>query len=215
MKFGFRTPNLKKSIKARTTGRIKRMAKSAVNPLYGKKGMGYINNPKKAIYNKIYNKTSFGISDTLKYITHKKEKINNNQKNISLTNIEQELNTIKKLSYLVNTSNDPKVFFIKYEEMILKLGELAKVEGKYKFSNRLPSENLKEILQKRVDTINDFIFRYYSVTRIKIDSLKQRKSKDTYIEEFKNSLDANIRYMDNINIDRFNRMYETLKKDCI
>lgn len=58
MKFGIRKPNIKKSIKARTTGRIKRKIKKTVNPLYGKKGMGYINNPKKAVYNKIYNKTS-------------------------------------------------------------------------------------------------------------------------------------------------------------
>ena len=47
MKLGIRKPNIKKSIKARTTGKVKRMAKKAINPLYGKKGMGYINNPKK------------------------------------------------------------------------------------------------------------------------------------------------------------------------
>ena len=41
MKFGFRKPNIKKSIKAKTTGKLKRKAKSAVNPLYGKKGMGF------------------------------------------------------------------------------------------------------------------------------------------------------------------------------
>jgi len=59
MKIGIRTPSLKKSFKASTTGKAKRAVKSTVNPLYGKKGMGYINNPKKAVYNKIYNKTSF------------------------------------------------------------------------------------------------------------------------------------------------------------
>lgn len=58
MKIGVRTPNLKKSLKARTTGRLKRQMKKAVNPLYGKKGMGLINNPKKAVYNKIYNKVT-------------------------------------------------------------------------------------------------------------------------------------------------------------
>ncbi len=58
MKIGFRTPNLKKRISARTTGALKRKVKSAVNPLYGKKGMGIINNPKKALYNKIYNKVT-------------------------------------------------------------------------------------------------------------------------------------------------------------
>ena len=51
MKVGIRKPNIKTRVKARTTGKIKRKAKKAVNPLYEKKGMGYINDPKKAVYN--------------------------------------------------------------------------------------------------------------------------------------------------------------------
>lgn len=66
MKFGLRTPSLKKSISARTTGRAKRDIKKALIPGYGKKGMGWIKNPKKAAYNKVYNKTSFGTSDLFK-----------------------------------------------------------------------------------------------------------------------------------------------------
>lgn len=66
MKFGVRKPSLKKSIKARTTGKIKRMAKKSINPLYGKKGMGFVNNPKKAMYNKVYNKTSINAFDLFK-----------------------------------------------------------------------------------------------------------------------------------------------------
>lgn len=64
MKIGYRRPSVKKSFKARTTGKLKRKAKKAINPLYGKKGMGYINNPKKAVYNKIYNKTTRSVFDT-------------------------------------------------------------------------------------------------------------------------------------------------------
>ncbi|NLL89422.1 MAG: hypothetical protein GX228_11000 [Firmicutes bacterium] len=66
MKLGLRTPSLKKSISARTTGRAKRAIKKALIPGYGKKGMGWIKNPKKAAYNKVYNKTSFGLSDLFK-----------------------------------------------------------------------------------------------------------------------------------------------------
>lgn len=66
MKFGLRTPSLKKSFKARTTGRAKRAVKKALIPGYGKKGMGWIKNPKKAAYNIIYNKTSFSIWDIFK-----------------------------------------------------------------------------------------------------------------------------------------------------
>lgn len=57
MKIGFRMPSLKKSLKARTTGAVKRKAKSAINPLYGQKGMGMLH-PKRAVKNKIYKKTT-------------------------------------------------------------------------------------------------------------------------------------------------------------
>ena len=50
MKFGMRTPSLKRSFKARTTGRAKRAIKKAVIPGY----------------NKVYNKTSFSIWDLFK-----------------------------------------------------------------------------------------------------------------------------------------------------
>lgn len=66
MKFGMRKPSIKKSIAARTTGRAKRAVKKALIPGYGKKGSGWIKNPKKATYNKIYNKTSFSIWNLFK-----------------------------------------------------------------------------------------------------------------------------------------------------
>lgn len=60
MKFGMRKPNLKSRFKARTVGKWTRRVKRAVNPFYGKKGMG-IFHPKRALYNKIYKKTTFRI----------------------------------------------------------------------------------------------------------------------------------------------------------
>lgn len=69
MKFGFRKPSIKKSISARTTGAFKRSVKRALIPGYGQKGMGFITNPKKAIYNKIYRKTTFGLSDLFRMST--------------------------------------------------------------------------------------------------------------------------------------------------
>ena len=68
MKIGIRKPSIKKSIKARTTGKLKRKIKSEVIPFYNQKGTGIIKDPKKAIYNKIYNKTSFSIFDLFKKI---------------------------------------------------------------------------------------------------------------------------------------------------
>ena len=66
MKYGYRKPSIKKSVSARTTGNVKRIAKKATNPLYDKKGMGYINDSQKAVYNKIYNKTTNPMFDNPK-----------------------------------------------------------------------------------------------------------------------------------------------------
>ena len=75
MKYVLRKPSVKKSFKARTTGKAKRAVKKAIIPGYGKKaiipgygkkGMGWIKNPKKAAYNKVYNKTTFSIWDIFK-----------------------------------------------------------------------------------------------------------------------------------------------------
>lgn len=65
MKFGMRKPSLKKSFKARTTGKAKRKMKKALIPGYGKKGRGVLH-PKRAVKNKIYKKTTFSIFDLFK-----------------------------------------------------------------------------------------------------------------------------------------------------
>lgn len=66
MKFGMRKLSIKKSFKARTTGKAKRKLKKAVNPVYGKKGMGWLKKPKRAAKNKIYKKTTFSFWDLFK-----------------------------------------------------------------------------------------------------------------------------------------------------
>ncbi|WEV68750.1 hypothetical protein OZX73_05510 [Bifidobacterium sp. ESL0775] len=66
MRFGMRKPSPKSSLRAMTTGRAKRAVKRAVIPGYGRKGMGWIRNPRKAMYNKVYRKTSFGWRDLFK-----------------------------------------------------------------------------------------------------------------------------------------------------
>lgn len=65
----FRKPSLKASFKARTTGRAKRAVKRTIIPGYGKKGTGFIKNPKRSMYNAVYHRTSI---DTLKPIKNKK-----------------------------------------------------------------------------------------------------------------------------------------------
>ncbi len=72
VKVGVRKPNLKSSIKARTTGKAKRALKRKLIPGYGKKGAGWVTNPKKAAYNYVYNRTTVGVGDIAKAATKKK-----------------------------------------------------------------------------------------------------------------------------------------------
>lgn len=57
MKFGFRVPSITKRIAARTSpARFVRQNMGLKAP----RGMGWVTNPKKFMYNKVYNKTSRG-----------------------------------------------------------------------------------------------------------------------------------------------------------
>ena len=57
MKFGFRIPSITKRIAARTS--VKRIIQHNLG-FKAPRGMGWITDPKKAMYNKVYNKTSRG-----------------------------------------------------------------------------------------------------------------------------------------------------------
>ena len=65
MKFGIRKPSIKKSLAARTSW--KRYARHNLG-LKAPRGFGLVTNPKKAIYNRIYNRTSVSFWDLLKKI---------------------------------------------------------------------------------------------------------------------------------------------------
>jgi hypothetical protein len=57
MKFGIRIPSLSKRIAARTS--VKRYVRQSLG-LKAPKGWGWLTNPKKAAYNRVYNRTSVG-----------------------------------------------------------------------------------------------------------------------------------------------------------
>ena len=57
MKFGFRVPSIKKRIAARTS--VKRFVRHSMG-MKAPRGMGWLTNPKKAAYSRVYNKTTKG-----------------------------------------------------------------------------------------------------------------------------------------------------------
>lgn len=61
MKFGFRKPSIRKSIAARTS--VKRYVRHSLG-LKAPRGYGWLTNPKKAAYNRVYHRTTkscFGV----------------------------------------------------------------------------------------------------------------------------------------------------------
>lgn len=57
MKFGLRIPSLKKRVAARTS--VKRLLRHNLG-LKAPRGWGWLTNPKRALYNRIYNRTTRG-----------------------------------------------------------------------------------------------------------------------------------------------------------
>ena len=62
MKFGFRIPSLNKRIAARTS--VKRIVRHNLG-FKAPRGLGWLTNPKKAAYNRVYNRTTRGCLVTL------------------------------------------------------------------------------------------------------------------------------------------------------
>lgn len=63
MKFGIRTPSIKKRISARTSIKRQIVHRAGIKM---PRGYGWVRNPKKHAYNKVYNRTSFDIFKILK-----------------------------------------------------------------------------------------------------------------------------------------------------
>ncbi|WP_019123581.1 hypothetical protein [Brevibacillus massiliensis] len=63
MKFGMRKPSLKKHISARTS--LKRQVVHRAG-LKMPRGWGWLRNPKRYVYNKVYNRTTFDVFSLIK-----------------------------------------------------------------------------------------------------------------------------------------------------
>ncbi len=63
MKIGIRKPSLKKMIAARTS--VKRIVRHNLG-LKAPRGFGWLTNPKKALYNRVYNRTTVSVFSLFK-----------------------------------------------------------------------------------------------------------------------------------------------------
>lgn len=113
---------------------------------------------------------------------------------------------------LVNTTKNPDVFFMRYNLLINKLENMAKLEPFKCFNGTSPSQNLANILNKKELTINDFIDRFYNDTLAQINKFKTEKAKEKRIENFYTNLSKYNDYMLPENVEKYLSMYENLLK---
>ena len=167
MKFGIRKRSYKKSFSAMTTGRLKRAAKRQVIPFYGKKGSGWIKNPKRAAYGAVYRKTT--VKSPLSYF---KSPLNNspskrpvpsssNETNIDLSGGMPETIATSSKALAVSSSN--------FEQLKQDLTDA--------YHNRAQLE--RQLTKSQGGYFLSFIFT----------SKEKRQAKKEAIEELKNSID--------------------------
>lgn len=169
MKIGVRKPSIKRSIKAKTTGKLKRKVKSTINPLYGKKGMGVINSPEKAVYNKVYNKTTTGVNDivknnpSIKTSTKCKTNIENDSQiyeiiNEDLVVISNKNYTKKSIKAFKNTFLFTSIILILSGIICLPVGLIFVIIGMFMYSMfRTYKKIYNEMLNLKKDTENNNI----------------------------------------------------------
>lgn len=109
---------------------------------------------------------------------------------------------------LVNETLEPRVFFERYEALFSLSEDLANMEEYYPFKPPMPSEQHRQLLAQRIDTINRFIDRYFDSMITKLLTLKTEAAKRKRIEDFYNTLTYYSDKMEPENIARFSEMYE-------
>lgn len=221
MKFGVRKPSLTRSIKARTTGRMKRALKKSVIPFYGTKGAGFIKNPKRTVYNSVYKKTTFGITDILK--ESKSPRTVNNRKLIKQDNISNDNmamllveaeNAIAKLDVLqpiINEINDFELYVPAYDEMLELIDFLINAKKKFGWE-------FEDNFKTTYDDFKENRIRYFNgaieATRVKYEFFIKDKSeideKLKILSGFRDKVIKNIDKLAPSNIVYFYIVYKNM-----
>lgn len=204
MKFGFRKPNLKKRVKAKTTGKLKRAAKRSVNPMYGKKGMGLVNNPKKAVYNKVYNKTTISVDDILKKKPKKsifgKPKYSQQEISLLVNQAKRNMEIYNDSQKLFNETSSPDVFLSRYDlalEHAVSLNDIIeKTDNAIGYSGTNVKDIITTLQTKKDEVYNDFLQRYKEDSKQKALVLKTEKGR---INNFNRSLERLLNYENKFN----------------
>lgn len=168
MKFGVRRRSYKKSFSAMTTGRLKRSVKRQVIPGYGRKGVGWVKNPKKAAYNAVYHRTT--VKSPLPYlgtpVVHNTKRHAGNAPQAAPmlnTNIPETIATSSK-ALTITSSNFEQLkqdLTEVYENRATLKRRLAKAQGNYYLTFLFSSKEKRQAKKAIIDQLQDDIEHAY------------------------------------------------------
>lgn len=127
----------------------------------------------------------------------------------------QWLKQVEESVNLVNNTKNPDVFFSRYDFLIETLKKLVDIEKYLKFTGDKPSDILRSIKDKKVNTINDFIDRFYKDILVQINKLKTEKAKQKRINNFNELLEPFVDKMEKTNINKFIELNKELNNHLI
>lgn len=112
----------------------------------------------------------------------------------------QTLKIIEDCTRLVNTTENPDVFFNRYDLLIEKAQDLVGYAKYVKFKGMQPQKILEQAIEKRSASTADFIKRYHSRIMTEAAEKKTKKGKRSQIDKFYASLQP---------------YYHSMAQDCI
>lgn len=114
----------------------------------------------------------------------------------------QHLKTLQDCVRLVNTTNNPDVYFPRYDLLIEKAVALASMKT-ISFEGDSPKQILNHVFEQKDKNCSNFIERYFQVVRNRIFNLKREEAKLFQVERFHSSL---LKY--------YNKMSEENIREC-
>ncbi|MBQ8778551.1 MAG: hypothetical protein IJZ49_02415 [Alistipes sp.] len=192
MKFGFRMPSWRKSLAASTKAALTREIRRAIVPDYGKRSGSVFINPKKHVYNQLYNLTSVNpidivcgsTSDSQSCAIEKGTRVNRNESQVVV--LEKIMKSDEKK--LINDFLDGYQEY-KYNMMLMKVNvklSSALVEYYKRPASTNLFKELEQILNKRLSSAKRESTKLEYIAAIKVlnvlrecgnfeDALKQIK----------------------------------------
>lgn len=122
------------------------------------------------------------------------------------------LKILKDCAKLINTTKKADIFFERYLLALSILNELIPIENKLSFKGDKPSKIKKQLYEKEIFTVNDFLDRYYNDFFEKINQLKTTKAKKNKIDAFSNELKDYMQYLSSESIEKYNNLYSKLNE---